>query len=178
MQIVKRFICSAVLLLGGAASGQEYTKEGELTLPDYRKWIYLGSGIGMTYEGTEAKEPPFTNVFAEPRAYDAFMKNGEWPDKTVLIAEMRASGSAVSINKAGRVQLEKIVDIEGEVKDASKGGWAFYGFGNGTRKGKLFAKSVPCYSCHEQHAAVDNTFVQFYPTLIETAKKHGTYKER
>jgi hypothetical protein len=31
-----------------------------------------------------------------------------------------------------------------------------------------------CYSCHEQHAAVDTTFVQFYPTLLEIAKKKGT----
>jgi hypothetical protein len=27
-------------------------------------------------------------------------------------------------------------------------------------------------------AATGNTFVQFYPTLIETAKQHGTHKER
>jgi hypothetical protein len=174
---MKRLIVLS-LLLGGGLAAQQYAKDGELALPDYRKWVYLGSGLGMTYSGTESKDPPFTNVFAEPAAYDAFMKTGTWPDKTVLIAEMRASGSAVSINKAGRVQIANVVAIEGEVKDASKGGWAFYGFENGAQKGKLFAKSVPCYSCHEQHAAVDNTFVQFYPTLVETAKKHGTYKDR
>ena len=27
---------------------------------------------------------------------------------------------------------------------------------------------------HEQHAALDTTFVQFYPTLIELAKKKST----
>lgn len=31
-----------------------------------------------------------------------------------------------------------------------------------------------CYSCHEQHAAVDTTFVQFYPTLLEIAKQKKT----
>ena len=39
-------------------------------------------------------------------------------------------------------------------------------------------KQIParaeCYSCHEKHAAVDTTFVQFYPTLLEIAKKKGT----
>ena len=30
-----------------------------------------------------------------------------------------------------------------------------------------------CYSCHEQNGAVDTTFVQFYPTLIDAAKKIG-----
>ena len=33
---------------------------------------------------------------------------------------------------------------------------------------------MDCYSCHEQHGAVDTTFVQFYPTLIELAKQKGT----
>jgi hypothetical protein len=32
-----------------------------------------------------------------------------------------------------------------------------------------------CYSCHEQHAAVDTTFVQFYPTLLEIAKAKHTF---
>ena len=39
---------------------------------------------------------------------------------------------------------------------------------------KQVPKEAACYSCHEQHAAVDTTFVQFYPTLIELAKKKGT----
>ena len=40
--------------------------------------------------------------------------------------------------------------------------------------GKLLPKEMECYSCHEQHAAVDTTFVQFYPTLLEIAKKKNT----
>ena len=164
-------------LLCATLFAQQYTKDGGLALPDYRKWVYLGSGLGMTYTGEASKNPPFTNVFADPAAYDAFMKNGVWPDKAVLIAEMRASDTGVSINKNGYVQTEKVVAVEVEVKDAAKGGWAFYGFENGARTGKLFPKTMACYSCHEQNAATDNTFVQFYPTLIETAKKKGTYKE-
>jgi len=41
----------------------------------------------------------------------------------------------------------------------------------------LLPTSAECYSCHAQNGAVDNTFVQFYPTLIDVAKKHGTFKE-
>jgi len=33
-----------------------------------------------------------------------------------------------------------------------------------------------CYSCHSAHAAVDTTFVQFYPTLAPIAKAKGTFK--
>jgi hypothetical protein len=38
-------------------------------------------------------------------------------------------------------------------------------------------KGNPCWSCHEEHAAVEHTFVQFYPTLKPVAKKFGTYNE-
>jgi hypothetical protein len=33
-----------------------------------------------------------------------------------------------------------------------------------------------CWSCHEAHAAVEHTFVQFYPTLRVIAKQYSTYK--
>ena len=36
------------------------------------------------------------------------------------------------------------------------------------------SRRPPCYSCHAEHAAVDTTFVQFYPTLLPIAKGKGT----
>ena len=33
-----------------------------------------------------------------------------------------------------------------------------------------------CWQSHEDHAAVDHTFVQFYPTLKPIAQKFDTYK--
>jgi len=34
--------------------------------------------------------------------------------------------------------------------------------------------TVSCYNGHATNTAVENTFVQFYPTLFEVAKKMGT----
>ena len=34
--------------------------------------------------------------------------------------------------------------------------------------------SATCYSCHAQHAAVDTTFIQFYPRVLPIAKSKGT----
>ena len=31
-------------------------------------------------------------------------------------------------------------------------------------------------ACHKNNTAVDNTFVQFYPTLFEVAERRGTIK--
>jgi len=110
---MKRLIALA-LLAAGAMLAQHYSSGGELALPDYRKWVYLGSGVGMSYTETSRENPPFTNVFAEPAAYTKFMKTGTWPDKTVLIAEMRESATNLSINKSGRVQTAKVLAVEAE----------------------------------------------------------------
>jgi hypothetical protein len=183
-----RKIIALVLLSAALSAAQqnsakntrlEYTNDGKLVLPkDYREWVFLSAGIGMTYSSdvTPKANPPFENVFVSPAAYREFMKTGAWPDKTVLLLEVRGSESRVSINKDGRVQA-KIIAIEGHVKDSAKGGWAFYGFQNGAQEGTLFPKTAPCYSCHQENGATDTTFVQFYPTLIETAQKYRNYKE-
>jgi ECF sigma factor len=67
------------------------------------------------------------------------------------------------------------IGIEVEIRGGAKGGWVFYDIATGTNTAKPLAKSMACYSCHAEHAAVDNTFVQFYPALIETAKRKATY---
>ena len=119
--------------------------------------------------------PNFDNVFVNPTAYKSFLKTGAWPDKTVLVLEVRRSDSHVSINNGGRVQTE-VAAVEVHVKDAKlPGGWGFYGFGKGDTA-KLIPTTTNCYSCHEQHGSVDTTFVQFYPTLIDIAKQKGTSK--
>ncbi len=169
-------ICSALLAV--TAGGIDYNSDRKMLLPkDYREWVFLSSGLGMTYtpSSTPNPNPNFDNVFVNPEAYQSFLKTGTWPDRTVLVLEGRASDSKVSINKDGRVQAN-VVGVEAHVKDASHGGWAFYSFGNGTQQvGTLLPKTATCYSCHEQNAAVDTTFVQFYPTLADIAKAKGTF---
>ncbi len=55
--------------------------------------MFVTSGLGMTYnQPTGApRTPSFTNVYVNPPAYRAFMKTGQWPDKTMFILEVRAS---------------------------------------------------------------------------------------
>jgi hypothetical protein len=120
-------------------------------------------------------KPSFTNVFVNPASYRSFLATGKWPDKTMLVLEVRASASKGSINQGGSYQSD-VVAIESDVKDTAKfpgNGWAFFGFGKSST-GKMLERTEDCYSCHLQHAAVDNTFVQFYPVLLEIAKQKGT----
>ena len=163
-----------------AADAPQFTKDGQLVLPaNYREWIFLSSGLGMTYDSgsQRASAPNFTNVFVAPSAYRAFLEKGTWPDNTLLILEIRASASEGSINKGGQYQTD-VVTIEAEVKDTRRfpgSGWAFFALGKATT-GKVIPSSATCYSCHSANGAVDNTFVQFYPSLIAVAKQKGTMK--
>jgi len=146
---------------------------------NYREWIYLTSGIGMSYEekapGME-DHPRFDNVFVNPEAYRSFLATGTWPDKTVMVLEAREAGSKGSINQHGHFQTGGVVDLEVHVKDEARfpGKWAFFSFGSPDGNGTLFPQTANCYECHAKHAAVDTTFVQFYPTLLPIAKKSGT----
>lgn len=158
-----------------------YTRDNRMLRPsNYGEWIWLSSSLGMSYTpGPPDENPSFANVFVNPSAYRSFVSTGKWPDKTVLVLEVRSSVSKSSINQKGRVQ-GPVTGVEVHVKDERRfpGKWAFFGFENSVQSGSLFPKSADCYSCHEQHGAVDTTFVQFYPTLMDVAKQKGTVQAR
>jgi hypothetical protein len=154
-----------------------YRSDGNLKFPaSYREWVYLTSGVDMSYSpNMDMGHSMFDNVFVNPEAYKAFLQTGTWPDKTMLVLEARMAGSKGSINKNGHFQTENVMGREVHVKDEARfpGKWAFFNAEDGVTA-KLLPREMDCYSCHEQHGAVDTTFVQFYPTLLEIAKKKNT----
>jgi hypothetical protein len=152
-----------------------YTKDGRLTLPEnYREWVYLSSGFDMAYSPMAMGHHMFDNVFVEPGAYKAFLATGTWPDKTMLVLEVRGAVNKGSINKNGNYQSTEVMGREVHVKDsANLQGWGFFGF-ESDEPAKMTPRTADCYSCHAAHAAVDNTFVQFYPTLLPIATAKGT----
>jgi Cytochrome P460 len=157
----------------------QYTADGRLKFPEnYREWVYLSTGIDMSYgPASDMGHSMFDNVFVNPESYKAFLVTGTWPDKTMLVLEVRGAANKNAINKAGHYQTPEIMGLEVHVKDETRfkesGKWAFFGFDSG-EPSKMIPKEMDCYSCHREHAAVDTTFVQFYPTLIEIARKKGT----
>ena len=154
-----------------------YTADGKLNFPaDYREWIYLTSGVDMSYApGASMDHSMFDNVFVNPAAYKSFLETGTWPDKTILVLEVRMAGSKASINKSGHFQTG-LMGREVHIKDKSRfpGKWAFFPFDD-DKPATQIPVEANCYSCHEQHGAVDTTFVQFYPTLLDVAKQKGTF---
>jgi hypothetical protein len=175
----------ALLVLAEDSGAPIFTQNGALIRPaDYREWVYVTSGLGMTYgtgEPTSPRTPRFDNVFVTRAAYREFLRSGKWPEKTMLILEVRRSEENVSINNGGRSQGE-IVALEAAVKDRKRfpqDGWAYFSFDSEkgmTDRAPPLPATARCYSCHRDNAAVDNTFVQFYPVLFEAAQRHGTVK--
>ncbi|HXC55966.1 MAG TPA: cytochrome P460 family protein [Rhizomicrobium sp.] len=171
-------LLGAAAEVGAPAGTPQYDADGHLVFPaDYREWVFLSSGLDMSYSATPAMPGAhmFNNVFAPRAAYRAFLKTGVWPDKTMLMLEGRSGGSNVSIARQGVVQTGEIMGLEVHVKDTArfKGGWAFFAF-DGDKPAEQIAYTASCYSCHQAHAAADTTFVQFYPTLLPAATALGT----
>jgi hypothetical protein len=166
---------------GADSDKAQFTRDGELAYPaNYREWIFLSSGLGMTYgPNAPAAGAPlrFDNVFVNPSSYRQFLRTGKWVDGTVMILEVRSSETKGSINQHGSFQKD-VVAVEAHVKDSRRfqGGWAFYDLKRGQVSAKAIAPGNSCEQCHVKHGAVDTTFVQFYPDLIPIASKFGQFK--
>jgi len=156
----------------------EFTNDGQMKLPEhYRDWVYLTTGFDMSYNPAMqmSDHHMFDNVFVNPEAYKAFVDTGTWPDKTMLVLEVRGAKGKGSINQKGNYQGTDVMGLEVHVKDEARfpGKWAFFAFDDG-KTAKMIPTTADCYSCHAEHAAVDTTFVQFYPTLLPIAQNKNT----
>ena len=166
--------CSVAALLSSAPQ----SKEEKFVLPqDYRESVVLTSGIDMVYGPAAASSThsKFDNVFVDPASYRSFLAKGTWPDQTVMVLEIHGAETNASINRGGHSQGTAVIAREVHLKDSSRfpGNWAFFDV-NDAGVGKLISQGASCYTCHSDHAAVDTTFVQFYPTLLPIAREKGT----
>ena len=165
---------------GGSVAGPQFTADGKLVRPEgYRRWVFVSSGLGMSYSQKASDDMQmFTNVFVNPGSYDYFLAHGTWPDKTIFVLELYGSTSQGSINKHGNYQTG-FMGLDVEVKDEKRFAdkWAYYGFNSNE---KAASPNTPgkndCWQCHDQNAAVEHSFVQFYPELLKVAREKGTIK--
>ena len=163
-----------------ASTKPQFDAKGQLLRPDdYREWIFLSAGYGMNYRPAPGSHEMFTNVFVPRWAYRAFMNSGKWPEQTIWVIDERDAQSKGSINKTGHFQTD-LMGLVVEVKDSSRfpEKWAYFVFDADGKTADAMPKGNPCWSCHDAHAAVEHTFVQFYPTLKPVARKFGVYDEK
>jgi hypothetical protein len=157
----------------------QYDEKGQLVRPaDYREWMFLSAGYGMNYSPGPGSHEMFTNVFVQRWAYLEFLNSGKWPEQSMFVIDERDAASRSSINQKGHYQTD-LMGLAVEVKDSAHNPdkWAYYAFDAEDKAAGAMPKGNGCYACHDAHAAVEHTFVQFYPTLKVVAKKYGTYNE-
>ena len=186
---MRKVLCSVLLLItclallaaapDEKAPKPQYDEKGQLLRPaHYREWMFLSAGFGMNYSPEPGSHEMFTNVFVQRWAYNEFLNSGKWPEQSMFVIDERDTASRSSINQKGHYQTD-LTGLAIEVKDSERNAdkWAYYGFDADGKSAGAMPKGNGCWSCHEAHAAVEHTFVQFYPTLKPVAKKFGTYNE-
>src|SRR6266852_4858300 len=160
--------------------GPQYTSDGKLVRPEgYRRWVYASSGYGMSYsQKADDSMVMFTNVFVNPSSYGYYLAHGNWPDKTIFVLELYGSTSQGSINKHGSYQTD-FMGLDVEVKDEKRFAdkWAYFGFDAAEKTASATMPSKnDCWKCHDANAAVEHSFVQFYPELLKVAREKGPIK--
>ena len=155
----------------------QYTNGGELKLPrKFREWIFVGAALGLRYSdhGPYQDEEKFTNVYITPPAFAEFQRTGTFPEKTMLAMAVYRQNKK---QPQGKLKLQGLYEgeflaVELAVKDRvnSDDAWSYFDFSpeegqNELRKSAKAFATNKCFDCHAEHGAVDNVFVQFYPTL-------------
>ena len=163
-----------------SAASPQFTSDGKLVRPEgYRSWVYASSGYGMSYsQKADDSMVMFTNVFVNPSSYGYYLAHGNWPDKTIFVLELYGSTSQGSINKHGSYQTG-FMGLDVEVKDEKRFAdkWAYFGFDAAEKAASAATPSKnDCWKCHDENAAVEHSFVQFYPELLKVAREKGTIK--
>ena len=160
----------------GPAVMPQYDKSGALILPsDYRRWVMVGSSLDLSYAETpgQAGHQMFMHTLMEPTAHKAFVETGTFREGTMFALILQGVADKVMPARSGQFAAE-VHGVEMAVKDTAHTpeGWAYYGFGGMGGAIRPTATAAPksnCYSCHSEHAARDNVFLQFYPLLAEAA---------
>ena len=155
----------------------EYDANRNLILPtDYRRWILVGSSLGLSYSESPRNHQMFNTTLMEPSAYRHFVETGTFREGTMLALILQGIGTNATPARQGQFASD-VHMVEMAVKDSKRvpEGWAYYNFG-GPMAGSYRTSAEPqpkarCFDCHVKHAARDNVFMQFYGLLTEAAPK-------
>ncbi len=147
-----------------------FTADNELYTPrEYREWVFIGASVTPNdMNDGAAAFPEFHNVYLDPGSYAHWKKTGEFRSGSVIVKELASVGTKEAASGNGYFPGE-YGGIAAMVKDAKRypdrpGNWAYFGFDGKSRHGAIQDDSA-CSACHQQNAAEDQVFTQFYPVL-------------
>jgi cytochrome P460 len=147
-----------------------FTADNELYTPrNHREWVFIGASVTPNdMNDGAAAFPEFHNVYIDPGSYAHWKKTGEFRSGTVIVKELASVGTKEAPSGNGYFQGE-YGGIAAMVKNDKRypdrpGNWAYFGFDGESRHGAIQEDSA-CSACHQQNAADDQVFTQFYPVL-------------
>jgi hypothetical protein len=169
-----------------------WNADGTVQVPTgFRKWVFVGAPLtpealnngkyNCDQPGgcTKSNFPEYHDVYIEQKNVDAYLKNGEFPEGTVIVKELTRvlnptfpDGSRTE--PSGRGYFNGAYNgIDMEVKDSKKyaktNGWGYYTFGHHPLPYNKTSAERPvgeCAGCHIANVAkTDMTYIQFYPLL-------------
>ncbi len=159
-----------------------FNSKGELIRPEgYREWIYVGTPLTPNdLNRGNAPFPEFHSVYIDPDSFAHWKKTGTFRQGTILMKELISVGSKQAVSGKGYFMGE-FIGLEATIKSKRRypdepGNWAYFSFtddGGGPphATGAAFPAS-DCNACHEDNAADDWVFAQYYPVL-RAAKPGG-----
>src|SRR3546814_8069302 len=82
---------------------------------DYREWVYLSSGLDMSYnpKAMASPSPMFDNTFVNPESYRAFVRTGRSEEHTSeLQSLMRISYAVFCLKKKKKQQIDNQTRVQ------------------------------------------------------------------
>ena len=157
--------------------------DGELVRPtDYRRWVFVGTPVTPNdLNNGKAPFPEFHSVYIDPGSWSHWQKTGEFRDGTILVKELIAVG-ATSASSGKGYFMGDYIGLEATVKSSrhfgnEPGNWAYFSFTTPDHSSLTpTAKPFPtasCNSCHQDNAADDFVFTQYYPVLTAAKSSAG-----
>ncbi|MEZ6196921.1 MAG: cytochrome P460 family protein [Planctomycetota bacterium] len=171
---------------GSGGTAAVFGADGRLERPrDYRRWVYVGAPVTPNdMNGGHAAFPEFHSVYVDPAAYDHYLRQGSWPEGTVVLKELVSVGGKAASSGKGYFMGE-FIGLEAAVKSAARfpdepGHWGYFRFtdedGGAVHREASVLPTGACASCHAAGADDDLVFTQYYPVL-RAAKGAGRAPE-
>jgi hypothetical protein len=158
--------------------GIEYTADGKLKQPvGFRKWVYVGASVTPNdLNGGHALFPEFHSIYMDPESFAEYEKTGKYREGTVFVKELISVGAKEASSGKGYF-MGDFLAVEVAIKDSKRfknepGSWAYFSFdGKSHKKESAIYPTASCNKCHEEDAAEDFVFSQFYPVLTAAAPR-------
>ena len=189
MKNIRKIALMAILLaaalpltLGAGGAPKSFSPhvdgKGNITLPSgFRSaWAHLGTWVKTASipASPAGHDPGFHDVYAPPESVKAFLKDGQWPDGTILVKEIRAlkwddlpTGHVMYADDVSE-WFVMVRDLKGRFPGNPNwgDGWGWARFTAADRAINAAANyKEDCMSCHDLAKDTNWVFVRGYPTL-------------